>query len=118
MVANIQKRGKGETEAKLFHLPIHPSVVFICLCAHPPLRYLLSPPHQASSSRLTAVKTLMMCDSAAICWRSLMGGFFFPGAALQTLILSAGGSLPAFVKALQLKFKSALILHHFLVPFG
>lgn len=32
MVANIQKRGKGETEAKLFHLPIHPSVVFICLC--------------------------------------------------------------------------------------
>lgn len=110
MVANIQKRGKGESEAKLFHLAIHPSVFFhLFVCSSPP-------PHQASSSPLTALKTLMMCDSAAICWRSLMGGCFFPGAALQTLILSAGGSVPAFVKALLLKFKSALILDHFLLP--
>lgn len=39
-----------------------------------------------------------------------MGEFFFPGAALQTFIMSAGGSLPALVKARRVKFKSALIL--------
>lgn len=70
MVANIQKRGKGETEAKLSHSPIHPSAVFICLCAHLPLRCLLSSPHHASSSHRTALKALILCDSALlICFK-------------------------------------------------
>lgn len=87
MVANIQKRGKGETETNLSHSTIHPPVVFICLCAHLPLRRLLSPPHRASPSHPTAMKALIMRDSAANCWGSLMGGFFITGAALHTVIL-------------------------------
>lgn len=87
MVENIQKRGKGEPESNRSHSTIHRPVVFICLCAHLPLRCLLSPPHHASSSHPTAMKALIVCDSAADCRRSLMGGFFIPGATLHTVIL-------------------------------
>lgn len=111
-MANTPRRGKGETA------DVPPSIrlrrVSVCVPVRPggvSSHHLIQPRHPIPA----AVKTLMMCDSAAICWRLLMrggGGFWSP---LELLCKLSSRQRVAhflpFVTALVLNSKSALNLH-------